>query len=458
MDKKKLFQKQLLQRQIDENKTTLLQLEIKYDTLKLENNHIISNNIIKDIRNDIISNGIVNINLILEQIKNLENTKKIKKEKINDTQHCISTLEEKLKYHPDTIKDKIENEDNIYNDEIDRINKDKIDTECNNIEILNNANIDKDNLLKEIDLMKNSIKEHTIIISNMQIECHSSRKNVLDSLKDKKQLKLTVNNNINNLNISSNVFIQNINNLETDINHLLEFKKILVDDEYNINSNINSNTIAKLTEYYSQYNIDTNLSLNDKIDLIDNLIINNKQAILLQEKQKQKTETIHKIQITESLNIYNTTNNYKVLTYKDKFKIEKEKKNQIQTILDDKLNLYNNYKTLIIDKINDIYEKKLKELEKDTINALDRLNITKIRINLENENNKQNLKEKLANNYLELENLYRDISNSTNEIKLLSIEIEKANSINTELSTLENRMKKHKDIISESEKDLLSLN
>jgi len=67
------------------------------------------------------------------------------------------------------------------------------------------------------------------------------------------------------------------------------------------------------------------------------------------------------------------------------------------------------------------------------------------------------LKEKLANNYLELENAHLDISNATNEIKLLNIKIEQANNINTELSILENKMKKHKDIIMQSEKDLLSL-
>ena len=114
--------------------------------------------------------------------------------------------------------------------------------------------------------------------------------------------------------------------------------------------------------------------------------------------------------------------------------------------------------SLVINKINSIYETQIRELEKDIINASDRLSITKIRINLENENNKTNLKTQLDSNYLLLENLHLDISNATNEIKLLNIQIEKANSINNELSILENKMKKHKDIIIQSEKDLLSLN
>jgi hypothetical protein len=444
MDKKKLFQKQLLQSQIDEHTITLSKLQITYDTLKLQTDGN-------------TSNVTISINLLSDQIKNLENTKKLNKNKISDTQTYISKLEEELKYHPDTIKDKIDNEDNIYNDEIDRINNDKEEIEQNNIQTINNAIIDKDNLIKEIDLIKNNIQNQTSIINNIQILCHSSRKNLLDSLKEQKQLKLIVNNNINNLNITSNVFIQNINNLEIDIINLIEFKKLLVDSEYNTDNTDNTDN-TQLNEYYSYYKIDINLLLNDKISFIDNLITNNKQTILLQQRHKQISENINKLQITESLNTYNTTNNNKVLTYKDKFKIEKEKKKYLETILADKLNLYNNYEKLVIDKINNLYEIQLKELDIDTINALDRLNITKIRINLENENNKNKLKEKLDTNYLELEKLHLDILNASSQIKLLSTQIEKANSINTELSILENKMKKHKDIIMQTEKDLLSLN
>jgi hypothetical protein len=439
MDKKKLFQKQLLQSQIDEHTVTLSKLQITYDSLKLQTT-------------DDTHNVTININVLLDQIKHLENIKKLNKNKISDIQSCISKLEEKLKYYPDTIKDKIETENTIYNDEIERINNDKIEIKNNNIENLNSATIDKDNLIKEIDLVKSNIQNQTSIINNIQQLCHSSRKNLLTSLKEQKQLKLIVNNNINNLNITSTVFIQNIQHLELDILKLLEFKKLLVDAEYNINHNI-----TKLTDYYSEYNIDMNLILNDKLSLIENLIIKKKETLLSLQKQKQKTDTINQLQITEHLNTYNTTINNKVLTYKDKFKIEKEKKKILETNLADKLNLYNNYETLVIDKINNIYKLQLQELERDFINASDRLNITKKRINLENETNKANLKAKLDSNYLELQHLHLEIVNATNDIKLLNVQLEKVNSINTELSILENKMKKHKDIIMQSDKDLLLL-
>jgi hypothetical protein len=439
MDKKKLFQKQLLQSQIDENKSALLQLQIPYDTLKIQTT-------------DNTSNITISVNVLLDQIKNLESIKKLNKNKISDIQGSISKYEEELKNYPDTIKDKIDIEDIIYNDEIDRINNDKIELEHNNIETLHSATIDKNNLITEINVIKSNIQNQTSIINNIQILCHSSRKNLLTTLKEQKQLKLMVNNNINNLNMSSNVFIQNIKHVELDILKLLEFKKLLVDAEYNINHNI-----TKLTEYYSEYNIDINFLLNDKLTLIENLIITKKETLLLLQKQKQKTDTINQLQITESLNIYNTTNNNKVLTYKDKFKIEKEKKKTLETSLADKLNLYNNYETLVIDKINNIYKLQLQELERDFINALDRLNITKLRINLENDTNKANLKAKLDRNYLELQHLHLEIVNATTDIKLLNVQIEKVNSITTELSILENKMKKHKDIIIQSEKDLLLL-
>ena len=62
MDKKKLFQKQLLQSQIVENTNNISKLQVIYDNLKLQTNDITSN-----------SNGTISLNLLLEQIKNLEN-------------------------------------------------------------------------------------------------------------------------------------------------------------------------------------------------------------------------------------------------------------------------------------------------------------------------------------------------------------------------------------------------
>ena len=449
MDKKQLFQKQLLQSKIDENTKILSKLQNSYDELKLNSEININNTNIPIITKQL------QINNLLEEKVSLDNNKKLIKLNINNLTLNISTLEEDLKTLPSKTKVKLQQEQSIYNDEIERIENNKIEEINTNIENINNAIINKDILLKEIELLKTNIEIQNNVISTIQNTCHSSRKDILESLQHKKQMKINLNTNINNCDITKNTIIDKINNLQTTILYLIEFKKLLVDADYEIEQN-ETNQI-NLNKFYTLFNIDNTISLNDKLILIDILIDNNKNQVSLFTNKLNKTEIINNIIIQNDTNNYTKTNTNKIITYKNNFKIEKTKLQELETLLEAKLNLYNNYEILIIDKINNELKDKLDILELDKQKASDRLKIIIIRMNKEFESNKKLIKNKILQNNMDIQQLDLEMSNTTNNIKLLNISIEKHNQLNDEIIILENKIKKCKEIIVQSEADLLTL-
>ena len=456
MDKKKLYQKELLKSKIQENNNAISKLQIEYDELNsISKNHI---NVISSATSSSTSSAtssitsINTLNILIEKKLYLENKLKNLKKIINELSYNISKLEDEYINSTYNIKDKLIHEETIYNDELERIKTDKIEAEINNIQNINDAILNKEDLLKEINLIKSNLQMQNDIIVNLQIKYHSSRKNILNNLKEKKQQKINLNNNINDLYVSKNSFIEKLNNLNTDIENLIDFKRILIDAEYNIEHNAH-----QLNDYYEKYTINTTILLNDKISLIENIINNCKNQIILLQKQQNRSDISQTATIKENINKYHKNKNNKVITYKEIFTIEKLKTTEIETLLEDKLNLYNNYELIVIDKINNNYKDNIKELELDTKKALERFEITKTRINLDFDNYKIMVKNKIENSKVELQNLYAEITKTNNDNNLLTITIEKETKIDTEITILENKIKNHKNIIIQSEKDLLSL-
>ena len=451
MDKKKLYQKELLKSKIQENNNAISKLQIEYDELNsISKNHI---NIISSDSSSTTSTSINTLNILIEKKLYLENKLKNLKKLINELSYNISKLEDEYTHSTYNIKDKLIYEETIYNDEIERIENDKIEAVNNNTQNLIDASLNKEELLKEIDLIKCNLQMQNDIIVNIQTQYHSSRKNILNNLKNKKQQKINLNNNINEFNVSKNMFIEKLDNLNIDIENLINFQRILIDADYKIKHNT-----IQLNEYYEKYNINTSIPLKDKLNLIEDIINNYRNQIILLQKQQNRTVISQTTIIKEHTCNYHKNNNDKVITYKDKFIIEKLKTTEIETLLEDKLNLYNNYQSIIIDKINNNYKDILKELDLDTKKALERLKITKTRINLDYDNYKIILKNKIENSKIELQRLYTEISTTNNDTNLLSITIKKETQIENEITILENKIKKHKDIIIQSEKDLLLLN
>ena len=449
MDKNKLFQKQLLQSKIDENVKSLSTLQNLYDDLKIQSKENISLLMIA-----LKNTALTTISKLLEEKEHLEQTKKKIKQTINNFTLDISTLEKDLLQLPDKTKEKLNHEITIYNDEIERIDNEKSEVETIQIESINKAMLDKVELEKEIELLKNNVYTQANIISTIQINCHSSRKDIIENLKQKKQMKLELKQNSENCITTVTHITDKINELNTTIENLIDFKKLLVDAEYEYEY---ETITMKLHEYYSLFNIDSNLSLNEKINQIDLFIDNHKNQIILFTKKLNRTEELNKLQLNNNTIIYNNTHKNKVMTYKDCFKMEKEKKKEIETILEYKLYYKNNYEILVIDKINNNCKLKIEHLELDKKKANDRLNIVKIRMNREFEANKKMLKNQIEQVKLNINKLGEDMSNISNNSKILLTTIEKEKKINEEMFLLETKIKTHQDSIIQFETDLLTL-
>jgi hypothetical protein len=437
MDKKIYFQKTLLNSKIKELNDKLKYKQSIFDDLHNKNNNSVNLSIDLDTLNN--------------NILNLETLKLTHKKSINDLTLNISEIKNKLKEYPDIIIENINKENNILNDEIERINKDRIEITNNHIEEIKKAYIDKEQLLKNINLHKEKINYHNDYINNIQIELHKSRKNIIEQLKVKKINKNNVNNELKNNNETINSFKNKINQLKQNNNELKKFKEIVINCEYNLEYN----TII-LDEYYNKFNINKELAINETIDLIDNFTNSNINDINYINKKINKTESINNNILNESKNKNTNTNNFKVITYKDTYKLAKEKKKELQFEIDKLLEKYNNYEILIINIINNKFQDEIKDLDLDMKRANDRFEIIKIRLKNEEEKNKIIVHEKINN--INNEILYNEsnIIKVSNEIKELIKNRDSYQSINLEMKKINIEIQNYKNSIKNYEKELNS--
>ena len=232
----------------------------------------------------------------------------------------------------------------------------------------------------------------------------------------------------------------------------IEFKKLLIDSENNLDYNN-----SKLIIYYNEFNLDIQLSINDKISILDNLISDNQNKIQFINKKFNKIKQTNNIKLQNILDTYNQINRVKVIGYKDQFKIEKDKRTQLENILTDLYDKYNTFETVIISNINNELQNIINELENDKIRSNERLDIMKIRILEENESEHQRLNDIITNNNTTLESLYIDFNCIKNNIVNTKELINKENIVDIELEKIDVDISKYQNIIKQIESDIEKL-
>lgn len=438
MDKKTYFQKNLLKSKINEISIKLKDKEILFNDLTHKKNSM--------------CNLHIDLNNIDNTLLKLESEKLNCKKTISALTTTISDIKNKIKEYPDTIIENIKKENNILYDEIERIEIERIETLCIYQEELKKGYIDKECLLNNITLYKEQISYHNDYIDNLQIELHKSRKNTIEQLKENKIKKNNLNNELKNYNETIINFKNKINELKQTNNELEKFKKLLIDSEYNMEI-----TNTELDNYYTKFNINKQLTINEKIDLIDNFIDGNINDINYMNKKMNKTETLNNTIINETKKD-NSINNFKIITYKDNYKIAKEKKKNLQLELDKLLEKYNNYENIVIYSITNKFNDKIKELDYDIVRAKDRFEIIKFRLKNEEEKNKIISEESINTIKIELSNNENRIIKVSNQIKELIKNKECYQKITLELKQLSIEIQNYKNNIKHYETDLSSLN
>ena len=441
MDKKTQFQIQTSQSKLIKYRETLKNLQVSRDNI--ENTSSQSN----PDRSKIIE-------LKSKQV-NLESKQQLFKKDINFNVNNISNANKDLLLLDKIKDDKLKEEDNIFSDELNRIEEDIIKAKSSHEISIDNAYIDILDICQNIELIKSELEIQNDIVSQVQLESHSSRKQILGDLHNKKQEKIQTQQHINNFKESEADFAIQILSLENTNTNIIEFKKMLIDVEYNLD--YDPLTLSNYYNEFSEFNLDTQLHINDKIAQLDKILNDNQNRIHFINKKFHKHKQSNTIRLTTILDTYNKLDRFKVIGYKTKIKIEKEKQSLLKNILSDLSNKYNTFETLIINKFHDELTFTNNELENDKTRSDNRLKIMKIRILEDYENEKKRLNNIIIDSKSNLENIQIEINNINNELDIVKQIIIKEDVFNNELEQINIEILKYQNIIKQTESDIEKL-
>ena len=397
----------------------------------------------------------------LKYLQNKQSTLETQQQVLKQT---IITISNEIKKYESDLENlnimhaiNINNEDTINNEELSRIEEQKknvIKQHKLNLEL---KYIDKQNLYNEIELIQNELELQKYKVSQVQIKSHSNRKQILDELHNKKKDKLNHQEYINNFKNNETSISNQIVNLENTNKEILEFKKNIINFNYDDECNNNSNLLLNYYNDYNNYNIDVNLPINDKIIILDKLISDNEKKINSLKAKYEKQQNTNNISIKNRFDIYNKSNRNKIFGYKDEFKIEKTQKQNLDIILQDITEQYNTFDEIIIGNVNNDLLISMNEFENDIVRSYDRLNIMKNRI-IDNFNDEKKTKLNLIEeNKIKLKELYNEFNIIIVELENVKPNIKKSIVIKNEIDIIDIEIKKYETIINQIRLDIDAL-
>ncbi len=454
MNKKLQFQIQTIQSKLIQYNNNIENL--KQSKSNLQNKLISSNETTETTEStESIENNNNNILELKQKSIDIEIQHKILKQNISKLKTEIQNNTYKLNNLDDIYNTKLIDEETIYKEELFRIEEQNIIIKHNQTKLIETALNDKIQLNYDIEVLTNEMQLQNNIITQLQIISHSSRKNILQDLHDQKQQKQSNQQQINNIKENEFEYDNNLKLLEDKQTQLIEFKKLLIDREYNVD--YNNIELHQLITYYNEnkeYNINIDLSFNDKIVKIDNMININQTKINSMNKQNGKNKQINNIKIKNIIDKYNIKDRIKVIGYKDQFKIEKQKRDLLENILKDICLKYDTYDDIIIKNINDNIESEFDNLLTDKIRANDRFNITKMRISEDYNNNKLILNNLIIDNNLNLAKYSKELNTLTIELDNIKTLIENLNSVDNDINKIDIEIDKYQLMIYQMQKDI----
>ena len=454
MDKKTQFQIQTSQSKLLKYKKILAELE--ESKLNIESKSITSSSL-----DTIKSNNIKELRLLQS---NLESQIQLLKLNISKIANNITNKKQELSSLNSILESKNIEEDFIIKEELLRIEAQIIEVKEIHKTNVDNAFLDNLNLFNDIEIIKTELQKQNEVIGQIQTNSHSSRKQTLLELQAKKQNKLITQQTITTINENESEFTNQLLYLESNIIELNEFKKLLIDSNYNDNINnvdndIDNDTNTKLSYYNNKYNLDTYLySFTDKINKLDNIIDETKLKLQFINKKYEKNKQSNSFRLKSILDTYNKVNRIKVIGYKDQYKIEKEKRTQLENILLEMTNKYNTFETIILENINANFININNELENDKVRAVNRLSIMKARALEDYNNDNITINCNIDYNKLELETLRFTFDNIKTELNNIKNILEKEDDIESKLESINIEINKYKDIIQQIENDIEKLN
>jgi hypothetical protein len=218
---------------------------------------------------------------------------------------------------------------------------------------------------------------------------------------------------------------------------------------------INNMSLDTLDTLDNLNNQDNQHNLSNIIIKIDEIVISNTIRIksILQKSEKSQMKTNIQIDNIRQNNNINISNN-KVFSYKDTYKIEKNKKTELLNKYNELQILYNNYELVVINQIENEHNTNLLELDYHKIRATERLNIMKDRLQNNYQQNKSILEDQIKsnhNNLLEHNNRFIKLKQQLEEINnnLLTL-----NKNKTELQKIDTKINEYTQLLGIIQNDI----
>ena len=443
IDKKKQFQIQTVKSKLFNYKQTLITL--------LETRKKLSDNL------DIINPNYDKIDKLNNDKNNIEINLKELKFNISKITNDITKLSKLITDLPSIRDNKHKNEEDILLQELNRITLQKYNDKLHYDESIETAHLDKLQLINDISIIQNSIQEQNNILSQLQLNAHSVRKDTLSLLHKKKQEKNNITLQQTQISKQSEFINIQITELENTINNLEKFKIILIDEKYTTSDIPSATPSDTITNYYNEFKIDKDISLNDKINIIDTNIINCKTRINKININLNKHKISSDIILTNIIDNYNKNNRIKVIAYKDNFKIEKEKYKQLQQILDTLIYQYDNFENKIFGEIKLELTKANNESEFDITRSNERFVIMKYRINFDFEIENNRIADEINILNINLKEMRKLFSIKNEELINLNIMIKNENLIGNDIAKLDDEINKYQAMIIQNETNIMLL-
>ena len=443
--------------------------KIQYQVSKIKSNILQYNNILEklnleklNLENKLITTKVeeLYINNILEhrnKLSSLEAESKSIKQNISNITKDISIANNLLLDTVTIRENKIKDEEQINKDELLRIEAEIIDNNTTHNAELLQASIDKISLLDNIQFVESQLDLQNKIIVELQTISHTSRKETLAFLQQKKQDKLNTLQHINNNKEIENEFTNQIVSLEANIQKLINLKTLIIDIEYNVSNGNSDSGNGDIYSLYNDFNIDVNIPITEKILIIDTQITDYQNKLTILNNKFNKSKNTNTARIQNILDTYNTTNRIKVLGYKDKYKIEKEKKNELENILAIMKNKYDTYEEIIINNIKNKLDNSMIDLDNDREKSIDRMNIMNIRILDEFNSENLRINKMISDNKNQLQVLRNSFDLNMKDISDIKLIIEVEDSINCELDRVNEQIKMYMSNIKQSESEIINL-
>ena len=443
--------------------------KIQYQVSKIKSNILQYNNILEklnleklNLENKLITTKVeeLDINNIVEhrnKLSSLEAESKSIKQNISNITKDISIANNLLLDTVTIRENKIKDEEQINKDELLRIEAEIIDNNTTHNAELLQASLDKISLLDNIQFVESQLDLQNKIIVELQTISHTSRKETLAFLQQKKQDKLNTLQHINNNKEIENEFTNQIVSLEANIQKLINLKTLIIDIEYNVSNGNSDSGNGDIYSLYNDFNIDVNIPITEKILIIDTQITDYQNKLTILNNKFNKSKNTNTARIQNILDTYNTTNRIKVLGYKDKYKIEKEKKNELENILAIMKNKYDTYEEIIINNIKNKLDNSMIELDNDREKSIDRMNIMNIRILDEFNSENLRINKMISDNKNQLQVLRNSFDLNMKDISDIKLIIEVEDSINCELDRVNEQIKMYMSNIKQSESEIINL-